>query len=119
MRAEGIRGESLAEGYLKSKGYKIIGRNEKLMGIEVDLIATAPDGDVCFIEVKSRTTYSYGYALEAVTPAKIARYKRFINLYTQIHRLYDKTLRIDVIAISGDDVEHIENVGEKNKKKVI
>ena len=51
MRAEGIRGESLAEGYLKSKGYKIIGRNEKLMGIEVDLIATAPDGDVCFIEV--------------------------------------------------------------------
>jgi len=26
MRAEGIRGESLAEGYLKSKGYKIIGR---------------------------------------------------------------------------------------------
>lgn len=70
MRAEGIRGESLAEGYLKSKGYKIIGRNEKLMGIEVDLIATAPDGDVCFIEVKSRTTYSYGYALEAVTPAK-------------------------------------------------
>ena len=105
MRAEGIRGESLAEGYLKDKGYKIIGRNE------VDLIATAPDGDVCFIEVKSRTTYSYGYALEAVTPAKIARYKRFINLYTQIHRLYDKTLRIDVIAISGDDVEHIENVG--------
>lgn len=111
MRAEGIRGESLAEGYLKSKGYKIIGRNEKLMGIEVDLIATAPDGDVCFIEVKSRTTYSYGYALETVTPAKIARYKKFINLYTQIHRLYDKTLRIDVIAISGDDVEHIENVG--------
>lgn len=111
MRAEGIRGESLAEGYLKSKGYKIIGRNEKLMGIEVDLIATAPNGDVCFIEVKSRTTYSYGYALEAVTPAKIARYKRFINLYTQIHRLYDKTLRIDIIAISGDDVEHIENVG--------
>ena len=26
MRAEGIRGESLAEGYLKSKGYKIIGQ---------------------------------------------------------------------------------------------
>ena len=97
---------------LKAAGYSSTRiRNEKLMGIEVDLIATAPDGDVCFIEVKSRTTYSYGYALEAVTPAKIARYKRSINLYTQIHRLYDKTLRIDVIAISGDDVEHIENVG--------
>ena len=67
---------------LKAAGYSSTRiRNEKLMGIEVDLIATAPDGDVCFIEVKSRTTYSYGYALEAVTPAKIARYKRFINLY--------------------------------------
>ncbi len=111
MRAEGIRGESLAEGYLKKKGYKIIGRNEKLMGIEVDLIAISPEDDVCFIEVKSRTTYSYGFALETVTPAKIARYKRFINLYAQIHRLYDKTLRIDVIAITGEDVEHVENVG--------
>lgn len=112
MKSEGIRGESLAEGYLKGKGYKILGRNEKLMGIEVDLIALSPDGDVCFVEVKSRTTYSHGYALEAVTPAKIARYKRFINLYSQIHRLYDKTLRIDVIAITGEDVEHIENVGD-------
>ena len=32
-RGEGIRGESLAEGYLVDKGYKILGRNEKLMGI--------------------------------------------------------------------------------------
>ena len=84
--------------------------NEKLMGIEVDIIAEAPSGDVCFVEVKSRSSYSYGYAVEAVTPAKINRYKRFINLYSQIHGLYDKTLRIDVIAICGDDVEHIENV---------
>ena len=73
MRAEGIRGESLAEGYLKSKGYKIIGRNEKLMGIEVDLIATAPDGDVCFIEVKSRTTYSYGYGVKAARQKVFAK----------------------------------------------
>lgn len=109
-RGEGMRGESLAEGYLVDKGYKILGRNEKLMGIEVDIIAEAPSGDVCFVEVKSRSSYSYGYAVEAVTPAKINRYKRFINLYSQIHGLYDKTLRIDVIAICGDEVEHIENV---------
>lgn len=81
MRAEGIRGESLAEGYLKSKGYKIIGRNENY-GDRVDLIATAPDGDVCFIEVKSRTTYSYGYALEAVTPAKSQGTKIYQSLHT-------------------------------------
>lgn len=89
----------------------ILNATKQAMQQAIMSLKVKPDGDVCFIEVKSRTTYSYGYALEAVTPAKIARYKRFINLYTQIHRLYDKTLRIDVIAISGDDVEHIENVG--------
>ncbi len=111
-KSEGIRGESLAEGYLKNKGYKILGRNEKLMKIEVDLIAAAPNGDICFIEVKNRTTYNYGTPLEAVTPAKIRRYKQFINLYTQIHKLYDKTLRIDVITVGGEDIEHLENVAD-------
>lgn len=111
-RIEGVRGESLAEGYLVEQGYKIIGRNEKLMKIEVDLIAEAQDGTVCFIEVKNRSSYNFGTPSEAVNAAKINRYKKFIALYSQIHKLYGRDLRIDVIAIGGDEVEHIENVTE-------
>lgn len=108
---EGDRGENLAEGFLKEKGYKILDRNKTLMNIEVDIIAEAPSGDICFIEVKSRSSYAFGQPLEAVTFRKIKRYKQFIKLYADIKKLYDRTLRIDVIAVTGDGAEHIENVG--------
>ena len=70
MRAEGIRGESLAEGYLKSKGYKIIGRNEKLMGIEVDLIATDYFVSLAF-KVSFRKAFSpYAFRSHLLSPTK-------------------------------------------------
>lgn len=109
-KTEGIRGESLAEGYLVGQGYKIIETNAKLMGIEVDIIAEAQDGVICFIEVKSRETNRFGTSIEAVTAQKIRRYRQFINLYAQIKRLSNRDMRIDVIAISGNEVEHLVDV---------
>ena len=55
--------------YLKDKGYFIVDVNFACACGEIDIIA-AQRQTLVFIEVKYRRNARYGYALEAVTPAK-------------------------------------------------
>src|SRR5215475_4247498 len=50
----GHSSESLAALWLRLKGYRILERRLKTRAGEVDLVAAAPFGPVCFIEVKAR-----------------------------------------------------------------
>src|ERR1700733_323187 len=56
QRAErrGHNSESLAALWLRLKGYRILARRLKTRAGEIDLVAAAPFGPVCFIEVKAR-----------------------------------------------------------------
>ena len=64
----GTEGEMLAMDYLTGTGAKIIDRNVKIAGAEIDIIANI--GDVYeFIEVKRRTSTRYGRPSEAVNGA--------------------------------------------------
>src|SRR5438105_2005746 len=51
----GRRSETFAALLLRLKGYRILGRRVRTHAGEIDLIARAPSGLVCFIEVKART----------------------------------------------------------------
>jgi len=52
----GKLGEDLAVSYLKKLGYKIISRNFRIRGGEIDIVAI--DGDVLvYVEVKTRTSH--------------------------------------------------------------
>jgi putative endonuclease len=108
-------GESWAVGYLRRQGCSILGRNLRISGAEVDILAR--DGDeLVFVEVKSRRSGTYGRPEEAVTRARYARLAAAAEAYMAEHRPGDAPFRIDVIAIQVDGggsvrrCDHLRNV---------
>ena len=67
----GELGEEMAADFLTARGYRILERNFRCKGGEIDIIARAPeDKSLVFIEVKTRRGLSYGVPQLAVTPFK-------------------------------------------------
>ena len=53
--------------FLMAKGYRILGRRVRTHAGEIDLVARAPSGVVCFVEVKARAAQEL--TVEALGPA--------------------------------------------------
>jgi putative endonuclease len=88
----------MACAHLEQAGIRVVARNFRCRGGEIDVVAR--DGDtVVFVEVKERGGSSHGSAIEAVTPLKRHRLLRAARLYAAQHGLEEKPLRFDVIAI--------------------
>jgi putative endonuclease len=83
-RAErGRAGEDAAAMLLETHGYRIVARNVRLPGGEIDIIAR--DGDtVVFVEVKARASNSYGSAVRAVDARKRATLRALATDWLQI-----------------------------------
>jgi putative endonuclease len=95
----GSRGERAAATYLRRQGLRILARNVRAGGGELDLIAR--DGDtLVFVEVKTRRD---GDPAEAVTPAKQAKLTRAALAFLKRHRLLEQRCRFDVVAIVWDE----------------
>lgn len=111
----GVAGETLAEGYLTAKGYRLVERNWRCRAGEIDLVMV--DDDVLvFVEVKARRTRSAGSAEEAVSAQKSSRLLAAGDWYVSEHPEYEQMIwRIDLVAITmtPDDgasrVTHIQN----------
>lgn len=102
----GREGEACAARWLESRGYRIIERNFRTPGGEVDIIAR--DGDtIVFIEVKSRRTATYGVPQLAVTPFKQRQIIRAARWWLQRERLHDQPARFDVVAVTLRDGEPV------------
>ncbi|MCH2186668.1 YraN family protein [Myxococcota bacterium] len=98
----GDAGEQKATGYLRRRGYRILGRNVRAGGVELDLIVRR--GRVlAFIEVKTRSSRRAGLPELAVDLEKQRRLTRGAQAWLQIHRHAGLRLRFDVIAceVSG------------------
>ena len=52
----GRKAEKLTRHYLRRRGYKIVAKNYMTPFGEADIVARAPDGTYCFVEVKARTS---------------------------------------------------------------
>ena len=108
---KGKLGEKIAKDYLILNGYKIIETNYKNKIGEIDIIAL--DGDVLtFIEVKSRTTSSYGYPYEAVNFKKQKKIMNVSMIYIKHKKLSDIQLRYDIIEVyltKTDKINHIKD----------
>jgi putative endonuclease len=96
-----------------------LGRNERSRYGEIDLLARAPDGMLVFVEVKTRTSRSFGYPEEAVDARKLEHLVSAAEAYLLEHPEMDEQgWRIDVIAIEGRPeegpdragIEHFENI---------
>ena len=75
-------GEDLVVKYLKKSGYKVVKRNFTTPFGEADIIAEY-NGVTVFIEVKTRTSDSFGEPKDAVGYKKQEKYRKIANYYMQ------------------------------------
>lgn len=106
-RRLGFFGERRAAKFLEKNGYAILHRNFRCPFGEIDIIAQKGDV-ICFAEVKTRSGDYFGAPNQAVDKK---RQKRYIDSakYYFTNRDIDCTVRFDIIEITKDGVNHIEN----------
>jgi putative endonuclease len=104
-RELGRQGESLAAGYLRSSGWRILARNVRVPMGEADLVALAPDGDTrVVVEVKTRRRFVGQLARSAAAmPEESVTLRKRRTLRAVARHLAVangwRTVRVDVIAI--------------------
>ena len=93
-------GEDVALEALSQKGLRLVGRNVRTPYGEIDLILQ--DGDeMVFVEVKARTTGSFGLPETAVNGRKQGRMVRSALHWLQNHPEWAGGWRVDVVAVCG------------------
>lgn len=109
-RFRGGVSEGIAALWLILKGYRVLHRNVRVSGGELDLVCRKRSS-IVFVEVKYRRNDRYGNAESFVHERKQALVKRAALGYMNRmrinpeHQLY----RFDVIAIDGFRIRHIQN----------
>ncbi|WP_034438731.1 YraN family protein [Clostridium ihumii] len=94
----GTIGENIAAEYLKNHNYKILERNFSCKIGEIDIIAKN-ENNICFIEVKSRTSDYFGMPSEAVNYYKEQKICKVAQYYILKKDLHKYNLRFDVVEI--------------------
>lgn len=105
-------GEKAAAEYLEGRGYLILDKNIRTPYGEIDIIASL-EGIIIFVEVKTRTSRSFGLPEEGLTTRKLAHMLACAEYYAAEHEL--DTWQCDAIAVEGrpgaaTQIEHFENV---------
>ncbi|MDZ7798932.1 MAG: YraN family protein [Patescibacteria group bacterium] len=105
----GEKGEKLAKNYLEKNNYQIIETNYHSRHGEIDIICQKDEWYV-FVEVKTRTNYSFGRPEESINDKKLENFKNTIEKYIIENNLNDKKWRVEVLAITLNN--------KKNKAKI-
>jgi putative endonuclease len=96
-RAFGRAGEAEAARFLEALGYRVLARNVRAGGVELDLVVCR-GGLVAFVEVKARRGSGHGPPEEAVDARKRERLVRGAAAWlAEQPRRYART-RFDVVA---------------------
>jgi putative endonuclease len=111
-RALGREGEDRAAALLCERGYRILARNARAGGVEIDLVA-ARGGLVAFVEVKTRRARTHGAPELAVDARKQARLVRGATAWLRLQPRRPRRVRFDVISVeaAGDGswrLRHLE-----------
>ncbi len=97
-RALGAEGELRAAGLLARRGWRVLARNVRAGGVEIDLVAERGDV-VAFVEVKTRRSRSLGAPELAVDARKQARLVRGAAAWLHQNRSHRRRqVRFDVIV---------------------
>jgi len=109
-RTLGAQGEALAADHLEAEGYRILDRNVRAGGVELDLVARR-GRTIAFVEVKTRASSRHGSPELAVDAHKQARIARGAAAWLHEHSpAFTRDVRFDVIACvcgpRGWQIEH-------------
>lgn len=117
----GKLGEDIACDYLKKKGYRILGRNYREKYGEIDIVATAPDKTLVFVEVKTMTAPSSSEGLapeDQMSSAKLKKSRRIAQIFVSSHSdlvSEDRGWQLDLLAISMNR----KGTGETDEKSFV
>jgi len=115
----GRLGEDLAARYLQEQGHQILDRNVHTRFGELDLITRKTFSGrehLVFVEVKTRSSTTFGYPEQAVSAGKITRMLKSAQFYLQRHPECDGPFQLDVIAVlvqeggQSPEIRHFENI---------
>jgi len=109
---EGKRAEDLAVEFLRAQGMRIVARNWRWRGGEVDIIAKDRDALV-FVEVKAREKEEFARAEEAVDAKKRAHLWRSAQAFLSGKPWIP--VRFDVVAVTPKGIRYIRGAfGKEN-----
>jgi putative endonuclease len=111
-RAFGAEGEDRAAAHLEAAGWRLLARNVRAGGVELDLVAER-GGVIAFIEVKARRARHHGLPEEAVDARKRARLVRGAAAWLATARPRARSVRFDVMSCEVEEtgrwsVRHLE-----------
>ena len=104
---QGTLGEDAALAHLQSHGLRLVERNFRCKGGEIDLIMQDRQSLV-FVEVRQRADMHYGGAAASITMAK----QRRLIIAAQVYLLSIKQVppcRFDVVAIDGNVLSWLQD----------
>jgi len=104
----GAAGERRAAAFLMQNEHTIIGCNLRFGRLgEIDILSRAPDGTLVVVEVKTRTG-DFTNPAANITATKQQHLRRLARV---VASQYPKSnVRIDVIEVLPDQINHIEDV---------
>jgi putative endonuclease len=108
----GINGENIAANFLLKSDYIILHRNWRHGKKEIDVIAQKGDLLV-FIEIKTRTSFDFGFPEEAVTLKKQSYLKAAAEVFLENNPQFLKS-RFDIVSVLLDrgavkEIVHFED----------
>ncbi|MBR3674461.1 MAG: YraN family protein [Clostridia bacterium] len=96
-------GENVTCKYLKNNEYQILDRNFRCNQGEIDIIAyDLNTKEIVFFEVKTRTSFDYGFPSEAVNKIKQKHILNTAKYYLYCKKIENSFVRIDVIEVVID-----------------
>ena len=105
MSDRGSAAEQLAADYLAARGLRVIARNYRVRGGEVDLVCE--DGrTLVFVEVRLRTNDRFGGAGASITAAK--RRRLILAARNYLAGKVETPCRFDAVLLDRLDAGHIE-----------
>jgi len=113
-RDMGTEGEQRAAEFLIANNYSIIKTNYRVGRIgEIDIIARDAEY-ICFIEVKTRRSYSFGFPCEAVTFSKQEKIKLIASIYLSNTGNMNNCVRFDVVEVLMESINGTNEVKSIN-----
>jgi putative endonuclease len=104
-QAKGEAAEQLAANYLQGRGLRLVERNFRVRGGEIDLICR--DGQTTvFVEVRLRSRSDFGGAAASITASKQARLILAARHWLQRHG--ETPCRFDCVLLDRLESENIE-----------
>jgi putative endonuclease len=92
-------GENAVVDFVRAQGTTVVDRNWRIKEGEIDIVGRLADGTIAFIEVKTRTSATFGHPLESINSKKAHRLQRLALAWLATHQSLGYPYRIDCAAV--------------------